>query len=43
LVDERSGILTPSVDEKTMDDYFKQFLDRSFDREKIQEHARTTL
>ena len=43
LVDERSGILTPSVDEKTMDDYFTQFLDRSFDREKIQEHARTTL
>jgi glycosyltransferase involved in cell wall biosynthesis len=43
LVDEISGVLTPSVDEKTMDDYFTQFLDRSFDREMIQKHAKITL
>lgn len=43
LVDEKSGILTPSVSRETMYPLFEQFISESFDRQWIQDRARKLL
>ncbi len=43
LVDETSGILSPSIDEEVLSQSFQKFISKEFDRQEIQNRARLVL
>lgn len=43
LVDQQSGVLTPSVEEHALDQAFQEFIQKEFDRQAIQDRARAHI